>query len=288
MKQGHIVDRGSPADLLDRYGRDDLEEVFLDIARDRPAERAADPPGGAADLGSDVPRISCSIGASWPRLLELVYWPTLTDVHLGLHRQLLRRPAGQRRRRSLSASCSAPAAAEIALRSQMGVAISFLEEIWSRNLGHALCQPPAPLGVAGPADRPVGRAHGDRRAAGGAAGLVAGCHNLFTLGPGLILFAINLVAMGWAVSLGLVSLIRATAPARRRWPGRAVRTHAVSRPSIYPVSVLPAWLRPLALALPSAHVFEGLRALVQHGGIALGPHGRARAGSTCCGWPPRG
>ena len=38
MKQGRIVDRGSPADLLNRYGRDDLEEVFLDIARDRQRE----------------------------------------------------------------------------------------------------------------------------------------------------------------------------------------------------------------------------------------------------------
>ena len=35
LKQGKVVDRGSPQDLLDRYGRDDLEEVFLDIARDR-------------------------------------------------------------------------------------------------------------------------------------------------------------------------------------------------------------------------------------------------------------
>ena len=35
MKQGRIVDRGSPAELLERYGRDDMEEVFLDIARDR-------------------------------------------------------------------------------------------------------------------------------------------------------------------------------------------------------------------------------------------------------------
>ena len=35
MKRGRVVDRGSPQDLLDRYGRDDLEEVFLDIARDR-------------------------------------------------------------------------------------------------------------------------------------------------------------------------------------------------------------------------------------------------------------
>jgi len=40
MKRGRIVDRGSPTDLLSRYGRDDLEEVFLDIARDRPREVA--------------------------------------------------------------------------------------------------------------------------------------------------------------------------------------------------------------------------------------------------------
>jgi ABC-2 type transport system ATP-binding protein len=33
MKKGRIVDRGSPADLLARYGRDTLEAVFLDIAR---------------------------------------------------------------------------------------------------------------------------------------------------------------------------------------------------------------------------------------------------------------
>jgi ABC-2 type transport system ATP-binding protein len=35
MKQGRIVDRGSPDELLARYGQDNLEEVFLDIARDR-------------------------------------------------------------------------------------------------------------------------------------------------------------------------------------------------------------------------------------------------------------
>jgi len=35
LKAGRVVDRGSPAELLERYRRDDLEEVFLDIARDR-------------------------------------------------------------------------------------------------------------------------------------------------------------------------------------------------------------------------------------------------------------
>jgi ABC-2 type transport system ATP-binding protein len=35
LKGGRLVDQGSPRELLARYGRDDLEEVFLDIARDR-------------------------------------------------------------------------------------------------------------------------------------------------------------------------------------------------------------------------------------------------------------
>ncbi|BDG70284.1 ABC transporter [Roseomonas fluvialis] len=35
LKGGRVVDEGSPAALLEKYGRDDLEEVFLDIARGR-------------------------------------------------------------------------------------------------------------------------------------------------------------------------------------------------------------------------------------------------------------
>ena len=37
MKQGHIVDHGSPRYLIDRYGRETLEDVFLDIARGKSA-----------------------------------------------------------------------------------------------------------------------------------------------------------------------------------------------------------------------------------------------------------
>ena len=52
MRQGRIVDSGSPGDLIRRYGRKDLEEVFLDIVRGREGE-AAPPPsddqGGGAD-----------------------------------------------------------------------------------------------------------------------------------------------------------------------------------------------------------------------------------------------
>ncbi len=41
MKEGRIVDRGSPDELIDRYGRTNLEEVFLQIARGRRALKPA-------------------------------------------------------------------------------------------------------------------------------------------------------------------------------------------------------------------------------------------------------
>ena len=41
MKQGRIEDDDTPARLLERYGRDTLEEVFLDVARGRGANREA-------------------------------------------------------------------------------------------------------------------------------------------------------------------------------------------------------------------------------------------------------
>ena len=40
LKQGRVVDGGTPGALLSRYGRDDLEQVFLDIARNRTREAA--------------------------------------------------------------------------------------------------------------------------------------------------------------------------------------------------------------------------------------------------------
>lgn len=41
MRQGKLVDQGSPDALIARYGRDNLEDVFLDIARGRRAHASA-------------------------------------------------------------------------------------------------------------------------------------------------------------------------------------------------------------------------------------------------------
>ncbi|MGE5241607.1 MAG: ABC transporter ATP-binding protein [Bacteroidota bacterium] len=43
LRAGRLVDRGTPAELLARYGRQNMEEVFIDIARERRLELGRDP-----------------------------------------------------------------------------------------------------------------------------------------------------------------------------------------------------------------------------------------------------
>ena len=82
---------------------------------------------------------------SWPRLLELAYWPVLQMCIWGF-------TASLPRRRGMGSPVAIAGGTllggvllwEVALRSQMGVAISFLEELWSRNLGHVFVSPLRP------------------------------------------------------------------------------------------------------------------------------------------------
>jgi ABC-2 type transport system ATP-binding protein len=48
MRAGRIVDRGAPRQLISRYGRRTMEEVFLDIARNRSAAGVRDAKAGAS------------------------------------------------------------------------------------------------------------------------------------------------------------------------------------------------------------------------------------------------
>jgi ABC-2 type transport system ATP-binding protein len=41
LRAGTVVDQGAPEALIARYGRDSMEEVFLDVARGRSGEATA-------------------------------------------------------------------------------------------------------------------------------------------------------------------------------------------------------------------------------------------------------
>jgi ABC-2 type transport system permease protein len=89
--------------------------------------------------------------------------------------------------------------------------------------------------------------------------------NLFTLGPVLVLFFMNLMIMGWAVALGVVSLILRHGAGAEPLAWGLLFGLAPFSAVFYPVSVLPRLIRPLAYALPTTHVFEGMRAALLQG-----------------------
>jgi ABC-2 type transport system permease protein len=91
--------------------------------------------------------------------------------------------------------------------------------------------------------------------------------NLFTVGPVLILFFINLMIMGWAVALGVVSLILRHGAGAEPLAWAFLFGLTPFSAVFYPVSVLPAFIRPIAYALPTTHVFEGMRAALLDGVI---------------------
>jgi ABC-2 type transport system permease protein len=199
--------------------------------------------------------------ASGPRVAELIFWPLVSMLTWGFLQTYLARTT------SLAAHAAGLFVGgvllwDILVRSQLGYAVAFLEEIWSRNLGHLMMSPLRPSELVASltlvsllkllvAMVPVAIL----------AYLFFG-FNLLGLGIAFAAFFGNLVIFAWA--LGMVST-----GAVLRW-GMAAESIAWLMVFLlmplscvfYPVSILPGWLQPMALALPSTHVFEGLRALV--------------------------
>jgi len=154
---------------------------------------------------------------------------------------------------------------EIALRSQMGVAISFMEEMWSRNLGHVFVSPLRPWElVAALLGMSLLRVVIGVLPAIGAAYLLY-AFNLFALGPVLVLLFMNLMIMGWWVSLGVVSLILRHGAGAEPLAWSVLFALTPFAAVFYPVAVLPQPMQWVAWAVPASHVFEGMRAvLLEH------------------------
>jgi ABC-2 type transport system permease protein len=204
---------------------------------------------------------------SWPRLLELAYWPVLQMCIWGFTASFLAARAGSGVAVAGGVLLGGVLLWEVALRSQMGVAVSFLEELWSRNLGHVFVSPLRPWEL-------VGALLGIsliRMLVGVAPAVLLAwllyAFNVFSIGPVIVLFFANLIVMGWWVAFGVVSLVLRHGLGAEALAWSLLFGLTPFSAVFYPVSVLPALLRPVALALPSAHVFEGMRAAMLNGVI---------------------
>lgn len=204
---------------------------------------------------------------SWPRLLELMYWPVLQMLVWGFVTAYL---AGVQQNTATVAAgvlLGGVLLWEVALRSQMGFALSFLEEIWSRNLGHIFVSPlrPGEL-VAGLVTMATLRMLIGVLPAVGLAWLLYG-FGLFSLGPVVVLFFAALMLMGWAVALGVTAMILRHGAGAEPLAWSVLFGLTPFACVFYPLATLPQPLQWVAQAIPAAHVFEGMRAALLEGRV---------------------
>jgi ABC-2 type transport system permease protein len=201
---------------------------------------------------------------SWPRVLELMYWPTVQMVLWGFitlflvnHSSWLAQASG--------VLISGVLLWDVLFRGQLGVALVFMEEMWSRNLGQLFVSPlrPGELVAALLAMSLIRTLIG----VGGAALIAIPLfhYSIFDLGLPLLAFFVNLIVMGWAIGLAVSGLVLRYGLGAESMAWIAIFAVQPVSGVYYPVETLPGWLQTIAHGLPSSHVFEGMRAVLIDG-----------------------
>jgi ABC-2 type transport system permease protein len=215
-------------------------------------------------IGAMVRRYAFLILGSVPRMIELMYWPLVQmllwaflQMHLAATTSLFANAAGL--------LIGSVLLWDILLRGQFGFSLSFLEEMWSRNLVNILMSPLRPTEyIAALMVISLVRLAISMVPVIGLAYLFFD-FNLLGLGLPLAGFFANLVMAGWTIGLVANGVILRYGLGAESFTWVAVFFFLPLCCVYYPLSTLPGWLQPVASALPPTHVFEGLRALVMHG-----------------------
>jgi ABC-2 type transport system permease protein len=217
------------------------------------------PFGPVRRIGAIVLRHLYLLRGSWPRVLELIYWPTVQMILWGFitlfllgHSSWIAQASG--------VLISAVLLWDVLFRGQLGVSVVFLEEMWSRNLGQLFVSPLRPIELVAAllAMSLIRTLIG----VGGAA-LVAiplFGYSVFDMGLPLIAFFANLIVMGWSIGLMVSGLILRNGLGAEGLAWFVVFALQPLTGVYYPIAVLPEWLQGVAFFLPSSHVFEGMRA----------------------------
>jgi len=198
---------------------------------------------------------------SLPRIIELGYWPTVQMVMWGFLTQFLATNSSYIAQ-SFGVLISAVLLWDILFRGQIGLSISFFEEMWSRNLGHLFVSPLRPIEMIAALlcvsllRTVIGLVPASLFA------IVFFGFSIYSLGLGLVAFFFNLIVLGWAVGLTVSGMVLRLGLGAESLAWAAIFALAPLSGIYYPIATLPDWLQPLCWALPSAYVFEGMRAIL--------------------------
>jgi ABC-2 type transport system permease protein len=140
--------------------------------------------------------------------------------------------------------------------------MSFLEELYSRNLGNLFVTPlkAYEFGISLLAMSVIRTLMGMIPAALLAIPLYH--YSVFTLGLPLIAFFSCLMAMGWAIGIAVCGLILRYGMGAESLAWVTIFAFSPVSGVYYPIAVLPHWLQWVSWATPSAYVFEGMRAVM--------------------------
>jgi ABC-2 type transport system permease protein len=151
---------------------------------------------------------------------------------------------------------------DILFRGQLGFSVSFLEEMWSRNLANLMISPLKPLEfvLALMAMSLVRLLIGMVPVSLLAIGFFG--FNLYGMGLALAAFFINLILTSWAVGIFVSGVVMRNGLGAENLAWSVMFLLMPLTCVYYPVSVLPGWLQAVAWSLPPTYVFEGMRALL--------------------------
>ncbi|MFQ5353754.1 MAG: ABC transporter permease [Thermodesulfobacteriota bacterium] len=201
--------------------------------------------------------------------MEIFYWPILDLALWGFVGLYLTRHEGSVPH-FVTFFLGALILWDILFRSQQGISVTFLEDLWSRNLLNIFISPLSPVEyVVSLLVMSLIKLALATSVLTILAWLLYS-FNIFTIGPTLIPLAINLIIMGWSIGIITTAIIlRYGQQAEVLAWGLALLFQPISA-VFYPVSVLPRWLQHIVLFIPSAHVFEGMRAVINGGPFPTG------------------
>lgn len=198
---------------------------------------------------------------SWPRIVELAYWPTVQMIMWGFLTLHLRGDSSWVTQ-AAGVLLSGVLLWDVLFRGQLGYTLSFLEEMYSRNLGQLFVSPlrPVELVLAMMAISLLRTLIGIIPAALLAIPLFG--WNIFGVGLPLVAFFANLIVMGWAVGMAVTAMLLRVGLGGESLAWLVAFILLPVSAVYYPVAVLPDWLQAIAWALPPAYVFEGMRAVL--------------------------
>lgn len=201
------------------------------------------------------------LSSSWPRILDLIYWPTVQMLMWGFLQMYVAQNDSFFAKTG-GVFIGAVLLWDILFRGQLGFSISFLEEMYARNLGNIMMSPLRPvefmaaLMIMSVVRLMIGMIPVSLLA------IAFFGFNLWALGLALVAFFANLILTSWAVGIFVAGLLLRNGLGAESMAWTIMFLFLPLTCVYYPVAVLPEWLQYVAWALPPTYVFEGMRALL--------------------------